>query len=306
MFQKIICFVAFTGLFSFNVQANDIKLVIQYQAGGSADRIARIIEQSIKDPQYRVQTEYRIGNNGGVAHNFVAEQQKPNQTVILVASNSFVSLPVLSPDTVKYNINKDFQIVNYVGSAPLMLTVSANGPIKNWQDFVQHSKKNQMFYGSVGHGSSGHVAGALIGHAIAPENFTNVPYKGPAIVDLVSNNINFVVEAVGLVDPMIKDKKLRPIAAWAPSRVPEYQSVPTLRELGVNDYNQYRWFVLIANRSANPQTIEYLRRVLSSASVQKELKDFGLDTRSLYNDNSQFLNEELKKITTVVDILKLK
>lgn len=307
MFNKLICFGLMLVAFSFPTMAStpqkEIKMVIQFAPGGNSDRIARVIESHIDKSKYQVRFEYKPGAGGSLGHNHLLTIK--NENAFIVASPSLVSLPVMSPDTNAYDPVRDFITIGHLGNQTCLVVVSAASGIRNWQDFKNYAKNNRVSYGSTGVGGGGHIVSALI--AGNNNDWVHVPYKGPALADLVSGQLTYVTEAQSLTQPLIDAKKLVPIAVSNPSRSSVYKNVPTLKELGVNDQEYYRWYLLIANRSADPEVVSYMRTLLASPQLQKELQQTqDLDPVPAGFDSRVFLQSERRKFENIVKQLNLK
>jgi tripartite-type tricarboxylate transporter receptor subunit TctC len=309
MFNKLICFSLTLIAFSFTsatiastTSQKEIKMVIQFAPGGNSDRIARVIENHIDKSKYQVRFEYRTGAGGSLAHNYLVTAK--NENAFIVAGPGLVSLPVMSPDTNTYDPVRDFIAVGHLGNQTCLVVVNAASGIQNWQDLKNYAKNNNINYGSSGTGGAGHIVSALIA---GNNNWVHIPYKGPALADLVSGQLTYVTEAQSLTQPLIDAKKLVPIAVSNPSRSSVYKNVPTLKELGINDHEYYRWYMLIANKSADPEVVNYMKTLLASPQLRKDLQQTqeldpvptGLDTRA-------FLQTEKRKFETIAKKLNLK
>jgi tripartite-type tricarboxylate transporter receptor subunit TctC len=288
------------------VAAKEIKLVVQYAPGGSADRVVRMLEKRMTNPKYSVRVEYKTGAAGAIGHNYVASIKTPGETAVLLASNNFVSGPILQSNTVQYDMEKDFKVIEYMGTQPLVVVARASTGIKNWKDFVEYSKKNHMPYASSGTNGSGHLVSAFVANSIKPENFTHIPYKGLPWVDLLGGRLAFLSDGVIVVDEFVKEGKLVPIAVSGPGRIRGYEKVPTLKELKVNDYQLYRWYLAVSNTSADPEALKYVQSVINSKEFQQDLIDFGFDMTPLYKDLGIFFKEEYKKFQRVANALDLR
>ena len=156
---------------------------------------------------------------------------------------------------------------------PAFVLVNSNHRAKTFQELT---KQQRVTYGSSGVGSGTHISAAITGSTFG--NFIHVPYKGQsqALVDVLSGQIDFLMESPIVADTYIQSGKLRPLAVLSPQRLKDYPNVPTLRELGVPDYGYARWFILVANRDADPRDIEKIQRKLNSPEVALELEKLGL------------------------------
>ena len=280
----------FSLLLSLQLYAKEVKVIIPYSAGGPTDRVSRIVIKHLNDGPYKFVPEYKLGAGGTIAANYVASVK--DSTVIMVTSNALVSSPLLTP-TSSYNLEKDFILLDYLGTEPLVVVVNSNSKIKNFKDFVHEGKINFMPYGSAGVGTSGHIGSAIVSQNNI--NFTHVPYKGSAgiVVDLLNDQLKWILDSEMNVGPFIIDNKVTPIAVYSTKRSALYPTIPTIKELGINDMEFYRWHILLSNKSADPKILKYIAAKLQDPVLKDELVKIGLDTDKPKLHNF-FLNETLK------------
>ena len=278
-------------LWGSTVHARDIRLIVPYSPGGSTDRLARILSVKLSSPEYNFIIDYRLGAAGSVAANYVADNK--NETVLMITSNGVIGNPIIN-QTDKYNIEKDFVFVGYLGAEPLMLLVNADGKIKNFHDFVQQSKTQRMPYGSSGLGSSSHLTGAII--ANNNPNFIHIPYKGgaSAVADFLSGRIVWMNESESFIGPYIESGKVIPIAVAYHKRLTNYPGVPTLTELKINDRSFYRWHIMVANTAADPVIVKYLQKRLEEPGIKATIDSLGIDTAPIKHPENFFKNETVK------------
>lgn len=250
------------------VFADPIKIIVPYAPGGINDRISRFVQFALNDDGFKTTLEYKLGAGGFIAYNFVAKAHK--ETVIIAASNGLTD--GVDVGIAEYKLN-DFTVVKHLGTMPAFVLVSGNHKAKTFQELT---KQNRVTYGSSGVGSGTHISAAIVGSTFG--NFVHVPYKGQiqALADVLAERIDFLMESPIFADDYIKSGKLRPLALLAPQRLKEYHNVPTLKELGVTDYGYSRWFILVANKDADPKDIEKIQRKLNSPKMINELEALGL------------------------------
>ena len=72
----------------------------------------------------------------------------------------------------------------------------------------------------------------------------SVPYAGqpPAILDLMSNRVQFNVASIGLVAEHINRGSLKPLAVLGTARSPLLPNVPTITEAGYPEFNVVPWY----------------------------------------------------------------
>jgi tripartite-type tricarboxylate transporter receptor subunit TctC len=293
--------IALLALASFNSFAKEVKLVIPYSVGGPTDRVSRILIKHLSNDQYKFIPEYKLGAGGALAANHVAAIK--DETTLMVTSNALISSPLLSNITT-YDLEKDFILVDYLGTEPLVIAVKADSKINNFKDFLQAGDKESMPYGSAGIGTSGHIGSVIVSQN--NKNHIHIPYKGSAgiVVDLLNGQLKWVLDSDMNIGTFISDGKIKPIAIYARKRVVGYPSVPTLKELNINDRNFYRWHILVANKSADRNILNYVQEKLKDSSLRAELAKIGLDTDKPNLNN--FFRDEYSKTDKIIKDFDIK
>ena len=255
--------------------ARDIRIVVPYAPGGAADRVARVFQTDLSNKDYNFIVEYKTGGGGATGAKSVAATK--NDTVLCIVSTGFVTGNVLSPEPL-YDISQSFTYIDYIGNEPLMLVVKSTSPIKSYRDLITVAKTKSVPYGSGGVGSSGHIVGSII--ANNNPNFIHIPYKGgsAALMDLLAGNIKLGIDSDIILNEFVTSKQLIPLAVVSKKRIQKYPNVPTLAELGVNDYGHYRWFALVSNADADPAVINYVRIKMNTPEFKKKIEELGLHT----------------------------
>lgn len=293
--------IIFLTVISFNVFAKEVKVIIPYSAGGPTDRVTRTILKYLNDSTYKFIPEYKLGAGGIVAANFVASSK--DETILMVTSNALVTSPMLT-DTSTYDLEKDFNLIEFLGIEPLFLVVKSNSEINSFKDFINASKKENMPYGSAGVGTSGHISSAIISQN--NNNFIHVPYKGSAgiVIDLLNGQLKWILDSEINIGSFLKDGKLKPIAVYSNKRLSEYPQIPTIKELGIDDKNFYRWHILVSNKNADRGVLRYVQQKLNDPILKKELENIGLDLSDKPKVQNFFVIEhnKMKNIIKTIDI----
>lgn len=278
------------------VHAKDIRLVVPYSPGGSTDQVSRMLASKLSTADYNFVVDYRLGAAGSVAANHVADTK--NETVIMITSNGFIGNPLINSNE-RYNVEKDFVFVGYLGAEPLIVVSPTVGQISDFSNFLQTSKTKSMPYGSAGIGSSGHLTGAII--ADQNSNFIHIPYKGGSavLVDLLAGRILWMVDSESVLGPYIKSNKVTPLAVFYHKRLAQYPNVPTVKESGINDRDFYRWHIMVSNLDADPQVLAYLRERLRDPEIKTHIKNLGIDITPPKTANN-FLRTETIKLQKII------
>jgi tripartite-type tricarboxylate transporter receptor subunit TctC len=178
---------------------------------------------------------------------------------------------------------KDFAPVGHIASAPNLLVVTNDLPVKSVQELIAYMKANpnKLSFGSPGIGSSVHVSGELF-KSMTGTQMTHVPYKGRqfAIPDLVGGQIQLMFDNMPSALPMAKEGKIRAIAQTTLKRSPAAPDVPTVAET-VPGFEATTWFAMFAPAGTPPEIVTRLnsemKRVFSLPDVQDKLKGIGLE-----------------------------
>ena len=218
----------------------------------------RLIQPSL---QQRLGTtiiiENRSGASGSVGTGAVAKSPPDGNTWLAVfdnhAANPFV-LPSLPYDT-----EKDLDPVLLIGTAPYLITTAKAKPYNTLADVIAAAKKSPgtISYASVGSGSVGHLAMALLSQR-ADVKLTHVPYRGggPAMNDAVAGHVDLLVGSTALSMPQVDAGTIRPIVQTGKTRNQFLTKVPTVAESGYPGFEAYAWWGIFAPAGTPKPIIE--------------------------------------------------
>jgi tripartite-type tricarboxylate transporter receptor subunit TctC len=143
-------------------------------------------------------------------------------------------------------------------------------------------KQVGMPYGSAGNGSPMHFAGEMLKRA-AGVDLLHVPYKGmsQAMTDVVGGQVTFAFASVSTALPLIKAKKLMPIAVTGKSRSAMLPDIVTISEAGVKGYESSTWYGIVApiNTPINVQILlnKEIVLILKDPELKKIYDEDGLE-----------------------------
>jgi tripartite-type tricarboxylate transporter receptor subunit TctC len=224
-----------------------IKVIVPNPAGGVGDLIARMLSErtGIELGQSMV-VENRAGAATVIGTEVVANA-RPDGCTILSLTASGIVVSVLQ-DRLPYNLERDFAPIIGIGSFPMALAVSATAKTTSFAELVATARGGDgLTYASGGAGTLAHLSSVRLLRDIAGKG-THVPYRGnaDAIQALVSNNVQLFFPSTAEALPLVKGGKLRLLAIVADERFPSLPEVPTLRELGLGEFNPKLWYGFLA------------------------------------------------------------
>jgi len=147
--------------------------------------------------------------------------------------------------------------------------VHAEVPAKDLREFVALAKQKpgQLYYGSAGNGSAGHLAMEYLKQVTGIE-IQHVPYKGtgPNITDLVAGRTQAASAGTPPLLPHVKAGKLRVIAVGTARRLRSIADVPTVAEQGYPGFETSQWYGLNAPAKTPGAIIQRLAEEAAKAA----------------------------------------
>ena len=296
-----------------NYPTRPIRLIVPFAPGGGTDITARAVAQKLSERWGQtVVTDNRPGANGTIGVDITAKSAPDGYTLTMISSSHAVNagLYVKLP----YDLLKDLAPVTQATSQPYVLVINPSVPAKSVKELiaVAKAKPGALNYGSSGTGGISHLAGALLG-SITGTSLVHVPYKGgsPAMIDVISGQIQMLFGTLLLTGPHIKAGRLRVLAVTTPQRWPGTPELPTMQEAGVPGFVITQWYGMLAP-AKTPQPVvaklnKEIARLLHQPDVKEKLAADGAD--AVGNTPEQFgahIRSEIAKYGKLVKQIGLK
>ena len=259
-----------------------IRLVAVFPPGGSVDQVARILAPVLQQQLgQNVIVENKGGASGTIGTQAVAASPPDGYTLAVVFDTHGVN-PSLIPN-LPYDTKKDLVPLVLVGTSAMVLATNANSEFKTFGDVVAAARaRKPVSYGSIGSGSLGHLAMALLAKNGNLE-WTHVPYKGggPLMQDAVAGHVTLSIGSVFVTKPHIDSKRLRPLVVTSSKRSAELPDVPTVAESGFAGFDAPAWWAVLAPAKTPPDIVrrwnEELNKALKNPEVAKKLQAQGIE-----------------------------
>jgi tripartite-type tricarboxylate transporter receptor subunit TctC len=263
--------------------AKPVKILVGFAPGGAMDIVARTVGQklaaSLGQP---VVVENKPGAASNIAIRQLIDSPPDGYTVMLVA-NGLTANPLLYTQQ-PFDPNTDVAPVGLVARLPVVIAANAKSEIASLVKLVAASKAKpgSVNYGSPGQGSTPHLAVELFARGAGIE-LTHIPYKGgkPAIADVLGGQLPLVAVNAVEVLPLVKDGKLRVLAALSAQRVSTLPDAPTIAESGYPGFEASVWHAFIAPKGTPPAIVERLnaevRKALADPEVKERLANLGAE-----------------------------
>lgn len=257
-----------------NFPNRNITLVVPLPAGGTADILARIAAEQLKNKLgQNVIVENRAGGAGGLVGTESVYRSAPDGYTLLCAPQlTYSIMNVLNPK-VSFDLSK-FEPVSVLAYYPAIMLVKADLPVNSMKDLVEYAKANpgKLNYGSQGNGQIGHLAMEQL-KMMTSTQIVHVPFRGsaPAITDLVSGNIDVLPDLLPATKQLIEAKKIKAIAVAGPSRIPALPNVPTVAET-LPGFEADTWMGVAAPPGTPREIVQKLSDAIREAYQTPEVK----------------------------------
>jgi tripartite-type tricarboxylate transporter receptor subunit TctC len=285
-----------------------IRLVVPFAPGGSSSIVARSVAAEMsKALGQEIYIENKGGGGGNLAMHDVARSEGDGYTLIIGHVGSLAMTPYITPN-LGYDVNKDFAPVSLLAKVPNIFVVHADVPAKNLREFVAlaKAKPGQLYYGSAGNGSAGHLAMEYL-KLVSGMDLQHVPYKGtgPNLVDLIAGRTQATSAGTPPLMPHVKSGRLRVIAVGAPQRLAMLPEVATVAEQGYPGFETSQWYGLNAPAKTPPAIIKRLadeaaRAVKSPAVIERFKADDAESVGSTPQQYADFIAREQARWKEVI------
>ncbi len=254
-------------------QAQGVRLVIPFAAGGPADQLARLVApgmaQALGGP---VVVDNRGGAGGVLAAEIVAKSPPDGQT-LLVGSLGVVVLGASLQPKLPYDPQRDLEPVALFGRVPSLLVVQPGlADTLGGLEAAQRRLGRPLTYGSAGPGTTMHIAGEMVRLATGLP-MTHIPYRGagPAVADFLAGNIDVMIADTPVLVPQVMAGKMRAVGVFGSARTPLLPDVATAPEQGQPSLVMENWYGVLAPTGVPAERRAVLERAILAAMAAPEV-----------------------------------
>jgi len=221
-----------------------IRILIPFPAAGAADTIGRTIgEQLSRALGQPVVIDNRPGAAGRLATEMLAKAEPDGHTLLVGGVGPLAISPALYRK-LPYHAERDFLPLTRVAEIINVMVVNASLTVNGPRQFIDWAKKRpgEVRFGSSGPGQFDHLVGEFFQRE-AGIRMTHVPYKGggPALIDMVSGDLQVMFATYVTAVPHIRGGRLRALAVSTPRRQALLRDLPAVSEaipgFGASNWN---------------------------------------------------------------------
>jgi tripartite-type tricarboxylate transporter receptor subunit TctC len=285
-----------------------ITAIIPFAAGSASDVVSRMLfDRMSKSLGQPIIVENRPGAGGNNGSALVAKD-KPDGYTLLGGGSGPVAANVTLYNHLDYDPVQDFETISPFAAFTIVVAVTSKLPINSLQDLISYAKAHpgELNYGSVGIGSSQHLAGEYFAQ-VTGTTLTHVPYKniGQYQPDLMSGVVQLGFQWYPNVSSALQAKGAKALAVAGPSRLDILPDTPTSKEAGLPDYVVSGWFALLAPKGTPAPIVAKLNNALKESvadpEVRSRFQQQGAETLYLPPDQAKkFIADEIVKYRDII------
>ncbi len=268
---------ALLTLASLGAQAQDktpLKILVGFPPGGSADVIARLVADALRDDFGPIVVDNKPGAGGRIALNMVKAAKPDGQTVIVLPSGPMVLFPHVYKK-LDYDAVKDFTPVSQIARFQFGVVAGPASGVKSVAEMITKAKAKpgESSYGTPGAGTLPHFMGVLMEQS-AGVQLNHVPFQGgaPANNALLGGHIDYKFDVVSETAELHHSGKARIIAVTGSKRDTQVPEVPTLKEAGIH-MDATAWFAMYGPAGLKGDALARLEKAMMKIVRDPAMKD---------------------------------
>ena len=245
-----------------------IQVIVPFAGGSASDVVMRILlDRMAKSIGQPFIVDNRPGAGGNIGTIAATKATPDGYTLVMGSTGPMAANRTLYRD-LGYDPEKDLEPISLFAHFPILIVVSSKLPVKSLAEFVAYAKTRpkQLNYGSVGIGSSQHLAGVYFEQVTGLE-LTHVPYRNIAqyVPDLIAGTVPVGFQWLPNVNAPLQSGDAKPLAVAVSKRMTALPDVPTVAEAGIKNYEASGWLALLAPHGTPRPIIAKLNEELVAA-----------------------------------------
>lgn len=299
--------------FALDHNKRTLSLIIPQAPGAGMDAMARLVGKLLEEVSpFNVVEENLSGGNGLVAANRLLTNNKPDTTLMLNWPSFYTTLPLLSPELLTFNPDKEFQLLATVGVQKYLLVALSDFDVRA---HLQRKNRATSSAGIVRFGASSPSGltyfGALALQHMAQWEFDIIPYRGMNDVGrgLLAEQVQFAILDEITAHKLSQTGKVQMVAVISPEPCVLMPEVPLLRELGLGELNLDFWIgVFASQRMAQGQSeelVSHLQAMGRLPAFQQGMRRLGVTPMLRTGRDAQnYTRQEISRIRQLIQKYK--
>ncbi len=288
-----------------------VRVIVPFGPGGGTDIQGRLLGKKFYESMGQTfVVDNRAGAAGLIGTELVVKSPADGYTVLFTTASLAVNV-TLYKKSLTFDPVKDLAPVSWISSVPLVLVTHPSVPAKSVKDLVALAKKTgKLNAGNNGAGTTSYLAVEMFKQATGA-SMVNVSYKGggPAIIALISGEVDFEFGTALAVAPHVASGKVKAIAVTTAKPAKIYPNLPTMTSIypGFDVDNWYAMFM----PAGTPKPIvdklnaEILKALKASDVLEFMAKEGGEPVGSTPEALAAMFKSEIAKYAKVIEAGKI-
>lgn len=259
--------------------SKQVKIIVPAPAGTAPDIAARAIADKLGEAWGQTLiVDNKPGAGCGIAVD-AARKSTPDGYTLLLAQAACVVVSPLTFKTFKADMDKEFTTLSIVGVTPMMIVATPAAPAKSLKEIVAQARANpeKVTMGNPALTSIPHLTAELIAQRTGVKLY-QIPLGTSGVTAVARGDVEYALDGVATMLPMVKAGKTRAIAVTAEIVHPGLEAYPLAHD-SVPGLDVYGWFALMTPQGL-PDAIKVkinsdVNKILGHAEVVERFATFG-------------------------------
>ena len=252
-----------------------VRVIVPYSAGGPLDDVMRVVGNRLTEMWGQsVLVDNRTGAGGSIGAEYVARSAPDGYTLLLGNAGPMTINPGLQKK-LPYDAQRDFVPVSQLTASPMVLVVHPSMPVRTVPDLVRFAKARpgQLIYASAGIGNLQHLGMEAL-QTMAGIRMNHVPYKGapPALIDVMSGQVQLMFANIVGVLQHIKSGKVRAIAVSSAKRAAILPEVPSVAD-SYPEFDASGWTGVFAPAGTSREIVAKLHADITTVLARQDIRE---------------------------------
>ena len=252
-----------------------ITAYVGFPAGSGADVLARYFSRKLSELAGKpVIVENKSGATSNIALGLLQKARPDGHTIMYSANSNMAGSRFLFKD-LPFDTQKDFLPIAQLTQTTFLLAVGPNSPLRSIEELtkaLKGSERAKYAYTNQTSQLATEFYVSLVGVRPTPVSYRT---SADAVGDLASGAIDFMVVDGTFGTGQVRAGRIRPLAVTTAERHPALAEVPTMKEAGVAEYDEFAsWWAAWAPADTPRPVIEKLAGWFGEIVRMEETRTF--------------------------------
>jgi tripartite-type tricarboxylate transporter receptor subunit TctC len=255
--------------------AKPVRILVPFGPGGGTDIQGRLLGRKFFESMGQTfVVENRAGASGLIGAEIIARSPPDGYNILFTTASLSVNVSLYKK--IAFDPLKDLQPITWVSSVPLVLVVHPSVPVKSVKELVALTRKEKggLNAASNGAGTTSHLSIEML-KQFAGANLTHIPYKGggPAMLAMVSGEVDFQFATALAAQPFIKGGKIRALAVTTLKRSGAFPELPTMASI-YPGFESDNWYAMFFPAGTPKELVAKMNAEILKALKASDIHDF--------------------------------